>query len=553
VAVYVDIQGAQSRDSAHRGIGRYVAELARALEERDGGALIGGYALNPDLPLPDGLADVIAPERMRPSDRLDLVPGDAYHVTSPFESVALARVWPRPARSDGVRLAVTLYDLIPVIYPEQYLAHDLYRARYENRLGLVRNADRVFSISAATARDASERLGIPPHAVTVAGTGVSARFVRPESREAAFEAVAASVPGLRPEYVLYTGALDFRKNVDTLLVAYSELAPELRKRHQLLIVSRLAQEELDTLRRRLRQLEINRNVRLARAVSDDDLVPLYQAAGLFVFPSLYEGFGLPAAEAISCGAPTIVSRSSSLVEIVENPEALFDPRDPADLKRTLQRFLGDPDRRRALADTVLAERHTWTRVAEHTLSAYERLGASTVRRDRRTRKALASVVSVEESTWSAGAVAGRGLSTRVGRTILWPARRFFDPRFGGVDGHVLSMHGDLAHRMDRAFGPGGLMRRSNDNLRRSVDQLQKTVQELQAGMAELRAERAAPLTGLIPPGARVLHAGDPADGLYDVVVCETLPEDPEEHAALRARLKPGGVLVIVSDPRGEAR
>ncbi len=182
MAVYVDIQGAQSRDSAHRGIGRYVAELARALEERDGGALIGGYALNPDLPLPDGLADVIAPERMRPSDRLELGPGDAYHVTSPFEPVALSRVWPRPARPDGVHLAVTLFDLIPVIYPEQYLAHDLYRARYENRLGLVKNADRVFSISAATARDASERLGIPPAAVTVAGTGVSARFVRPESR-----------------------------------------------------------------------------------------------------------------------------------------------------------------------------------------------------------------------------------------------------------------------------------------------------------------------------------------------------------------------------------
>ncbi len=294
-------------------------------------------------------------------------------------------------------------------------------------------------------------------------------------------------------------------------------------------------------------------MRLARAVSDDDLVPLYQAAGLFVFPSLYEGFGLPAAEAISCGAPTIVSRSSSLVEIVENPEALFDPRDPADLKRTMQRVLADPERLHALADTVLAERHTWTRVAEHTLSAYERLGATTVKRDRRTRKALASVVSAEESAFSAGAVAGRSLSTRVGRSVLWPARRFFDPRFGGLDGHVLSMHGDLAHRMDRAFGPGGLMRRNSDSLRRSVEQLQKTVDELRAGMAELRAERAAPLNGLIPPGARVLHPGDAADGLYDVVVCETLPEDPEELAGLRAQLRPGGVLVLVSGPRGEAR
>src|SRR4051794_20650174 len=293
MAVYVDIQGAQSRDSAHRGIGRYVAELVRALEERDGGKQIAGYALNPDLPPPDGLADVIAPERMRPSDRLPLRPGDVYHVTSPFESVPLARVWPRPARVDGVRLAATLYDLIPVIYAEHYLAHDDYRARYENRLDLIRSADQVFSISAATARDAVDRLGLRPDAVTVAGTGVSARFVRPESREVAFETVSANVPGLRPEYVLYAGAVDFRKNVDTLLVAYSRLPANLRRRHQLLIVSRVSEDELDRLRRRLRALDITRDVRLARAIDDDDLVPLYQAAGLFVFPSLYEGFGLP--------------------------------------------------------------------------------------------------------------------------------------------------------------------------------------------------------------------------------------------------------------------
>jgi glycosyltransferase involved in cell wall biosynthesis len=485
VAVYIDIQGAQSPHSSTRGIGRYVTELATALEELDGGRHIASYALNDSLPRPLALQRAIAQDRMQSASRLELQRGDVYHVTSPFEPVALAHVWPRPARLSGVRLAVTLYDLIPLVYPEHYLADELYRARYLNRLGLVRQADSVLTISAATARDARERLGLDEGVVSVAGTGVSERFRRPDSAEDAYAVVAARIPGLRRDYVLYTGALDFRKNVDALLVGYGQLPAGLRRRHQLLIVSRSAPHEFEQLRVRLRQLGIEQHVRITSGLSDDDLVPVYQAAGLFVFPSLYEGFGLPVAEAISCGAPTIAARCSSLVEIVPCADALFDPRDPADIGDAMRRALTDPELRGRLAKATLAERHTWPVVARHVLDAYQRIAARGEARSRATRRALSSVVSAEESPWSAGAVAGGrdGRAARFARGVLWPARRFFDPRFGGIDLHIGALHADLGARLERAMQPAEEVTAISVLVRSAVEQI-----GVDRGVA--RAERA---------------------------------------------------------------
>ena len=147
---------------------------------------------------------------------------------------------------------------------------------------------------------------------------------------------------MRPDYLLYAGALDFRKNVDSLLIAYSRLPQTLRAKHQLVIVSRLSSPELDALRPRLRALHLTRDVVVANGVDDEDLVSMYQAARLFIFPSLYEGFGLPVAEAIACGTPTITSNTSSLVEIVSDGAALFDPKNPESLRLTIERALTDP-------------------------------------------------------------------------------------------------------------------------------------------------------------------------------------------------------------------
>ena len=298
----------------------------------------------------------------------------------------------------GVRLVVTVYDLIPLIYPEHYLPDPSYHARYKNRVELIRLADRAFAISEATGRDLVSMLDLPAEDVAVTGTGVSARFQPPAPGRDPLDAVRAHLPAVRRGYILYAGALDFRKNVDALLIAYSRLPRALRTQHQLVIVSRLTPRELDALGPRLRALDIERDVVVASAVGDDDLVPLYQAARLFVFPSLYEGFGLPVAEAIACGTPTIASDVSSLVEIVTDPAARFDPADPESLRAAIERELSDDSRPPA----VLDPRHTWPSVVERMIEECARLDQIPAADGDRRASSIAALAAGEDAPWLEG-------------------------------------------------------------------------------------------------------------------------------------------------------
>jgi glycosyltransferase involved in cell wall biosynthesis len=313
-----------------------------------------------------------------------------YHIGSPIEFVQLDRLLPRYTHGGGMHLVVTLYDLIPKLFPDVYLSNSVTRAWYQMRLQLVRRADRVLAISEATARDAIEQLGLPPQRVVSVGAGVSERFCRPEARERPLAELREKLPWLEPGFVLYTGGIEPRKNIDRLLVAYAGLPRTLREQHQLVIVCRVLPDELAQMRKRLRKLGIANRVHFPGFVEDARLVQLYQAADLFVFPSLYEGFGLPVAEAMACGVPVISSNTSSLPELVRDPEALFDPRAPEAIRGTLERALTDETLQRRLQSVELDERFTWAGVADRTAGVYEELLAIPGR-PRRTRKRIAFV------------------------------------------------------------------------------------------------------------------------------------------------------------------
>ena len=178
------------------------------------------FLLNPDFEVPGSLEPLTTSGRLQFSDRVDARGASIYHVGSPFENaVPLDRLWPKAARTSGARLVVTLYDLIPRLFPDWYLADPLARKRYEARLGLVRRADRVLAISTATADDAVTHLGVRPERVTVVGTGVSSHFREAADRVAAL-AVVQAVPEVDAGFLLYTG-IDPRKNIARLLEAYS--------------------------------------------------------------------------------------------------------------------------------------------------------------------------------------------------------------------------------------------------------------------------------------------------------------------------------------------
>ena len=331
------------------------------------------FLLNPNLPVPPETS-----ERFRSvgevaySDERGLPRDAVYHVPSPLEPSPLAHVWPRRLRSNP--LVVTLHDLIPAVFPRENMPDTGVRRAYWARLELARHADRVLNVSQATARDATRLLGLRPERMAVTGGGVSEDFRPPASPEAVRAAVRQHRPSLESEYVLFTGGMDYRKNTSGLLEAYAGLPQDLRQRYALVVVGRLAVDDPHgSFHDQARALGISNRVVLTGHVPDDELTLLYQAASLFVFPSLYEGFGLPVVEALACGAPAIVGRNSSLVELVDEDEALFDSSDPASIRHALSRALTDEQLRERLRRPDVRERFTWPRIAELTAEAYRRV------------------------------------------------------------------------------------------------------------------------------------------------------------------------------------
>ena len=345
------------------------------------------FVLNRDLPVPEPLTEAFMRHgRVVYSDDSDL-PGDAiYHSPSPFEPSPIDRLWPPSLRR--LPLVVTLHDLIPAVFPDENMPDPGVRRFYWARAEVIRQADRVLSVSQATADDAVNLFGLRSDRLSITGGGVSESF-RPPTRLSDVRATLGHArPSIDAEYLLYTGGMDYRKNVDGLLSAYAGLPKGLRNRYKLVLVGRLGLEDpRGPYAAKAASLGISDRVVFAGFVSDEELVLLYQGASLFVFPSLYEGFGLPVVEALACGAPAIVGRNSSLVELMDDERAFFDPADPSSIQAALARALADGELLERLRRPEIRERFTWRRIAALTAAAYREVSPSP-RPARRRRRIL---------------------------------------------------------------------------------------------------------------------------------------------------------------------
>jgi glycosyltransferase involved in cell wall biosynthesis len=378
-SVWLDGRGAQSIAHSGRGIPRHVSELIPALIET-AAEEIGAIALDPDLPVPPALerfagSGLLVEHGGAPTDR---PAPEIFHLLSPFEAdLPYERIWPQWMRESGCRLVATLHDLVPVVMREQYLAEWGYRAvAWTARLGLMRIADQVLTISLQTALDSSRYLGVPEERLTVIGSGVSDHFSSlAATRDQADALIRTELPKVRPGFLLYVGGTDYRKNLEGTIRAYSRLPAELRREHQLVIVCKIALLRRHDLKALARSLGIERGqLVLAGYVSDRQLAALYRSCALFIFTSLYEGAGLPILEAMSCGAPVAVSGESAMPELLGDEQATFDPRDPGDVAHVITEVVSTPSRLDALREQsrMQAQAHTWTRVAERCIEGYRR-------------------------------------------------------------------------------------------------------------------------------------------------------------------------------------
>ena len=180
--------------------------------------------------------------------------------------------------------------------------------------------------------------------------------------------------GLDFPFVLYVGTIEPRKNLGRLLQAFRRLKSRPGIKHRLVVAVGLGWLYQDVLRE-MEELSAENEIAFLGRVDDSDLPALYSLSDIFVFPSLYEGFGLPPLEAMACGRPVVCSNASSLPEVIGDAGILVSPYDVDGLTDAMAQLIADPDRRALLGQRGLARSRefTWERSARRLLDVYRRL------------------------------------------------------------------------------------------------------------------------------------------------------------------------------------
>jgi glycosyltransferase involved in cell wall biosynthesis len=199
-------------------------------------------------------------------------------------------------------------------------------------------------VSENTGRDVIERFSVPESKVHVVYPIVSSIFTNAATET---DGEVLRRYDLLQSYILFVGTIEPRKNLGRLLEAYTRLAPSVRKQVRLVLVGRQGWKSEDVVRS-IRMLEAKSEVRWLQTIPDDELAVLYRHALVVTYPSLYEGFGYPVAEALACGAPVITSNVASLPEITGQAAVLIEPSDTNALAEALTRVIHDDTQREKL-------------------------------------------------------------------------------------------------------------------------------------------------------------------------------------------------------------
>ena len=263
---------------------------------------------------------------------------------------------------------VTIHDLIPIAFPQPELSP---LAKLYSSLAVmgVKKASAIIADSRHAKDDVLAHLKTEPEAVKVIYLAADDRY-HPGIPEGVTTAVKEK-HGLIGEYILYLGGLDTRKNVSTLIRAFAQLEDP----WQLAIAGEPLSDKranFPDVKGLAGNLGVSERVKFLGMVSEADKPALYSGASLFVYPSLYEGFGLPPLEAMACGTPVLASNSSSIPEVVGDAALLFDPLDVEGLSRLMAQAQNDSSLRLDLAEKGLcrASLFSWRKTAEKTLQVY---------------------------------------------------------------------------------------------------------------------------------------------------------------------------------------
>lgn len=265
----------------------------------------------------------------------------------------------------GVKVVSMVYDLIPFIFPEVMASQPLpVRIGWRTNFRKLCSSDIVIAISQATRDDMIRILSVSPERIKVVSPGIDhdlfnrGRAVEPKGQKEVLGRY-----GVSGRYLLYVGDSEWRKNLRRCLEAFQGVDRDVKL---VLVGKRVVTDS--RLHDWIDELSLTGRVITPGFVPDEDLAPLYGGAIAFLFPSIYEGFGLPVAEAMACGCPVITSAVSSLPEVAGEAGILVDPLSVADIRLAITRVVADAGLRQRMAaeGIVQAARFSWQKAAAET-------------------------------------------------------------------------------------------------------------------------------------------------------------------------------------------
>jgi glycosyltransferase involved in cell wall biosynthesis len=267
------------------------------------------------------------------------------------------------------RLVVTIHDLCFLHYPESFPKFEAFRSKILIR-HTAKKAAKIITGSLYSKADIERNFQVDPEKIKVIFSGASPLFDTPRETKGAQHILQKY--NIQKPYILFVGRLNPRKKVLSIIEVFASLKKSTPLPHQLVIVGK-RDYKTDEMTRHVRENRLEESVLFTGLVPDEDLPVVYREAEIFVYPSLFEGFGLPVLEAMKSGTPVITSNNSSLKELVGEAGLTIDPLQQNELSQALAQLLKNPDLRKAYSEKGLAraEEYTWERTARGTLAVYE--------------------------------------------------------------------------------------------------------------------------------------------------------------------------------------
>ncbi|MHB2093584.1 glycosyltransferase [Pantoea dispersa] len=400
--IAIDIQGLQS-ESRFRGIGRYTRAIIKSLIslsfiKKYEVILIGNGAfpvkeiLNEFAPIvgrraikfwyPPGDCAFEQPVNHHNNKNAKIVreaffkslKPDVIYVPTMFEGYQDNSVLSVNEFDKETPVVTTLYDLIPLHNPEQYLdPNPNYKKFYLEKISYLQACKKLLAISDFSMKEGQEYFKDKANDIINVSTACDDIFRVVSLNDEEVNQLKVKFKITKP-FIMYSGGADERKNLPALIKALSELPGTLRETYDFVLAGKLSQFDIDNLNHYARKYKLEHmSMVMTGYVSDEELVRLYNMCSLFVFPSWHEGFGLPALEALACGAVVIGADNTSLPEVIGIEEALFDPYSVADIREKITHVLTNQALYRTLKEKGLARAQifSWKNSAEVALAAIE--------------------------------------------------------------------------------------------------------------------------------------------------------------------------------------